>query len=202
MGAGYCVARREVDDRGMAEPEAPHPAMRRLARRVVYRNHWLTVTEDDIELLDGTRSIYGVVHKPDYALVIPLEADRVHLVEQYRYAVGGRFWEFPQGSLPDGRQASPEEVAATELAEETGLRAQRFTVLGFLHDAYGVATNGFHVVLATGLSQGPTSRESTEQDMRSAWFPLGDVWSMIDDGRMTDSASVAALALLGRHLAC
>jgi len=34
--------------------------------------------------------------------------------------------------------------------------------------------------------------------MQSAWFDLGEVWSMIADGRMTDSTSVAALALLGR----
>jgi 8-oxo-dGTP pyrophosphatase MutT (NUDIX family) len=199
MGAMYCVGLGSVDDRGMDHDEVPQPAMRQLARRVVYRNRWMTVTEDDIELLDGTTSVYGVVHKSDYALVIPLDGERVHLVEQYRYPVGGRFWEFPQGSLPDGQQAPPEVVAATELAEETGLRASEFTVLGFLHDAYGVASNGFHVVLATGLTQGPVNREPEEQDMRSAWFGLSGLWDMIADGRMTDSASVAALALLGRH---
>jgi 8-oxo-dGTP pyrophosphatase MutT (NUDIX family) len=199
MGAMYCVGIGSVDDRGMDHDEVARPAMRQMARRVVYHNRWMTVTEDDIELLDGTTSVYGVVHKSDYALVIPLDGGRVHLVEQYRYPVGGRFWEFPQGSLPDAQQAPPEVVAARELAEETGLRASDFTVLGFLHDAYGVASNGFHVVLATGLTQGPVNREPEEQDMRSAWFDLASLWDMIADGRMTDSASVAALALLGRH---
>ncbi len=175
------------------------PATRQLDSRIVYENAWVTVTEDVIEYPDGTTGIYGVVHKPDYAVVIPLDGDRVHLVEQYRYPVSGRHWEFPQGALRDGRAASPEEIATVELAEETGLRAEALTVLGFLHDAYGVADNGFHVVLATGLTEGPVNREHTEQDMQSAWFSLEEMWTMIGDGRMTDSASVAALALLGRH---
>ena len=175
------------------------PPIRQVSSSVAYRNPWVTVTEDTIEYPDGSTGIYGVVHKPDYALVIPLEGDRVHLVEQYRYPVGGRHWEFPQGSLGQGQTASAVDIAAIELAQETGLRADSLTVLGFLHDAYGVADNGFHVVLATGLTPGLVDREHTEQDMQSDWFSLEAVWAMIADGRMTDSASVAALALLGRH---
>jgi ADP-ribose pyrophosphatase len=49
------------------------------------------------------------------------------------------------------------------------------------------------------MTQGETSRESTEQDMRSAWFTLDEMWQMIDDGRMTDAHSLAALTLLMRH---
>ena len=78
-------------------------AIRRIDGRVVYENAWLTVTEDVIQYADGTSGIYGVVHKPDFAVVIPIEGDRVHLVEQYRYPVGGRYWEFPQGALRDGQ---------------------------------------------------------------------------------------------------
>ena len=174
-------------------------AIRRIDGRVVYENAWLTVTEDVIQYADGTSGIYGVVHKPDFAVVIPIEGDRVHLVEQYRYPVGGRYWEFPQGALRDGQPHAPEEIAEVELAEETGLRATELTVLGFLHDAYGVLDNGYHVVVATGLTQGAAQRESTEQDMRSQWFGLDEVWEMIADGRMTDSTSVAALALLMRY---
>ncbi|MFF3500665.1 hypothetical protein [Streptomyces sp. NPDC003247] len=40
--------------------------------------------------------------KPDFVLVVPRERDGFHLVEQYRYPVGGRFWEFPQGALAEG----------------------------------------------------------------------------------------------------
>ncbi len=181
-------------------PDDQPPAVRRTARRVVYENAWLTLTEDDVVLGDGTTGIYGVVHKRDYAVIVAVDDDRVHLVEQFRYPVGLRRWELPQGAVPED-DAPPERIAARELAEETGLRASHLRVIGFLHDAYGYSSQGFHVVVATGLTQGPVDREPEEQDMRSAWFPLADVWAMVDDGQITDSATVAALALFDRFSA-
>jgi len=76
--------------------------IRRLGSRTVYANQWLTLREDDIERPDGSTGIYAVIDKPDFALVIPVERDGFHLVEQYRYPVGGRYWEFPQGTAPEG----------------------------------------------------------------------------------------------------
>jgi hypothetical protein len=82
------------------------PPVRRIGSRIVYRNDWMTVREDDIEFADGTRSIYGLVDKADYALVIAVEDGpdgvRFHLVEQYRYAIGRRSLEFPMGGWPAG----------------------------------------------------------------------------------------------------
>lgn len=104
--------------------------------------------------------------------------------------------QLPQGVA--AQATTPEAIAATELAEETGLRADSFTVLGFLNLAYGCMTSGFHVVLATGLTEGPTAREASEQDMRSRWFTVEEMWRMIDDGQITDAPSLAALALLAR----
>src|SRR6267142_354910 len=95
--------------------------IRRLGSRRVYANRWMTLREDDIERPDGSTGIYAVVDKPDFALVIPVERDGFHLVEQYRYPVGGRYWEFPQGTAPDGAEPEPVALARAELAEETGL---------------------------------------------------------------------------------
>lgn len=173
--------------------------MRRLSSREVYANPWMTLTEDEIERRDGSTGHYAVVHSPDFVLVIPYDGARYHLVEQYRYPVGARFWEFPQGAVRTADPLTPEEMAAIELAEETGLRARRLARLGFLHDGYGRSTNGFHVLLATELTPGPAHREPEEQDMRTAAFTLDEIWDMIRDGRLTDAASVAALALLERH---
>ena len=58
--------------------------MQTLGSRQVYANAWMTVREDDVRFVDGTESIYGVVDKPTYALVVPRDGDRLHLVEQFR----------------------------------------------------------------------------------------------------------------------
>ena len=76
--------------------------VRRVSTREVYRNPWMALREDEIRRPDGSAGIYSVVDKPDFALVIPAEPDGFHLVEQYRYPVGGRYWEFPQGTAPGG----------------------------------------------------------------------------------------------------
>lgn len=77
--------------------------IRQVSTREVYRNNWLTLREDAIERPDGSDGIYAVVDKPTYALVIPHDGERFHLVEQYRYPLGLRRWEFPQGTAPTGR---------------------------------------------------------------------------------------------------
>jgi hypothetical protein len=57
-------------------------------------------------------------------------------------------------------------------------------------------TQRFDVWLATGLTAGPTAREASEADMRSAFVPEAELRAMIGDGRLTDGPSLAAFSLL------
>jgi 8-oxo-dGDP phosphatase len=166
----------------------------------VYANPWMTVREDAVRRADGSPGIYGVVDKPDYALVIPVEStsdgDRFHLVEQYRYPLGLRRWEFPQGTAPDRADADPRELAARELREETGLRAGRLTELGLLDCAPGMSSQRGRVFLATELTAGPPEREPEEQDMRMTAVSRAEFEAMVGRGEITDAQSLAAYALL------
>lgn len=74
------------------------PEIRTLSSKIVYQNRWMRVREDAIERPDGSKGIYGVVEKPDFAVIIPWDRGGLHLVEQHRYPVGARYWELPQGS--------------------------------------------------------------------------------------------------------
>lgn len=164
--------------------------------REVYRNNWLTIREDDIRRPDGSSGIYAVVDKPTYALVIPRDGNRFHLVEQFRYPLGLRRWEFPQGTAPGRADVDPSELAARELREETGLLAESLTELGLLDVAPGMSSQRGRVFLATGITEGPHEREHEEQDMRSAWFTRVDVEEMMRDGVITDAQTLAAWTLL------
>lgn len=165
----------------------------------MYANRWMAVREDTVRRPDGSTGLYGVVDSPDIALVIAAEADRLHLVEQFRYPVGGRRWEFPSGTSDPDLDAGPAEVAARELREETGLVADRLTQLGTLDVAPGMLSQRCHVFLATDLTHGRPEPEVAEQDMRSAWFGRAEVERMIADGTMTDAKTGAAYALLLLH---
>ncbi|HEY1325152.1 MAG TPA: ADP-ribose pyrophosphatase, partial [Streptosporangiaceae bacterium] len=71
-----------------------------LSTRVAYESPYLRLHEDGIRRPDGSSGVYSYVVKPDFALVIPVEDGGFHLVEQYRYPVRERSWEFPQGTFP------------------------------------------------------------------------------------------------------
>ncbi len=167
-------------------------SIRTVSSKVVYENPWLSVREDRVEHLDGTPGLFSVVDKPDFALVIPWENDGFHLVEQYRYAVGARSWEFPAGSFPQGESGTPEQMAAAELAEETGFVAGRIEKIGYTHSANGMSGIGAHVFLATELTGGEPNREVTEQDMRQQWFSRAEVEDMVRGGLITDAPTLAA----------
>lgn len=175
--------------------------MRTTSTREVYRNAWLRLREDAIELDDGSPSVYSVVERPHFGLVIAAERDGFWLVEQFRHPLGRRSWEFPQGTWsggvqPAGADGSPEALARTELAEETGLRAATLRHLGHLDLAPGLTTQEFDVWLAEDLMPGPTAREATEADMRTAFVTEAEFRAMVGDGRFSDGPSLAAYSLL------
>jgi 8-oxo-dGDP phosphatase len=167
-----------------------------LSTRQVYENSWMTVREDTIRRADGSDGIYGVIDKPTAAVIIPLDGDRVRMVEQFRYPVGARRWEFPMGTAPDRAELDPLELAARELVEETGLVAGRMELLGELDIAPGMSSQREHVYLATELTQEEAQREHQEQDMRAEWFTVAELETMIRTGGVVDAQTLAAYLLL------
>lgn len=172
------------------------PDIETTGTRVVYQNNWMRVREDAIRRRDGSAGIYGVVEKDDFVVVVPVEADgSVHLVQQYRYPVRARFWEFCQGMWgPPG--SNPRLAAEHELVEETGLAAASLVEVGHLYEGYGHMNQAFRVFLATGLTQGEARREVEEQDMISRRFSRAEFDRMLREGEIKDSVTVAAWGLL------
>ncbi|MEV5708819.1 NUDIX hydrolase [Actinoallomurus sp. NPDC052274] len=171
--------------------------MIQISSRVVYQNRWMTVREDDIRHPDGSPGIYGVVDKPTAALIIPMENDGFHLVEQYRYTLSRRSLEFPQGTWPDDRETSVEELARAELAQEAGLRAAALERIGSFAIGVGFTNQRCDVFLATGLTHGDTAdRDPEEQGMTQRWVARPDLERMIRDGEIVDGCTMAAYTLL------
>jgi ADP-ribose pyrophosphatase len=172
--------------------------IKKISSRQVYRNPWTSVREDVIERANGQRGIYGVVDKDPASIIIPLdvtaEGEFVYLIEQFRYTVGGRHWEFPQGGW-ETADVVPEELARGELKEETGLTAERMTHLSTLQIAYGVMNQKQHVFLAEGLMMGTAKPDAEESDLLVRRVSVSEFEEMILDGTIVDNSSVAAWGL-------
>ena len=173
-------------------------SIKTISSREVYRNPWTRVREDVIERANGQRGIYGVVDKDPACIVIPLEVtaegEFVYLIEQFRYTVGGRYAEFPQGGW-EIAEVVPEELARGELREETGLTAERMTSLATLQIAYGVMNQKHHVFLAEGLTMGEHDRDAEEHDLAVRRVSVAEFETMVLDGTIVDNCSVAAWGL-------
>ncbi len=167
-----------------------------LESRLVYNNPWMRLREDHIRRRDGSEAFFSVVDKPDFAVIAPIEDGLIHLVEQYRYPLGKRFWELPQGSLETREDATPWEIATTELLEETGLSAKTMRHIGRLALAPGYSTQYYDIFLATDLCPGAQSLGIEEQGLISRPFSLAEFTAMVTGGVIQDATTVAAFGLL------
>jgi ADP-ribose pyrophosphatase len=176
------------------DPAGAPPSITTLSSREIYRNHWMRLREDQILRSNGQRGIYGVVEKDESAIIVPIDGDRIWLVEQFRYTIQERAIELPQGGWEMAVE-NPEELARGELREETGLHAEEMTLLGHHWIAYGFTRQKQHVFLATGLSQAETEPDIEEHDIVVRHMPITDFEQLMLDGVICDGCTLAAWAL-------
>ena len=172
----------------------PIPSIVTLSSREVYRNRWMRVREDEILRSNGEKGVYGVVEKHDSALILPIEGDRIWLVEQFRYAVQESALELPQGSW-ERTIENPEELARGELREEIGRDAGQMTLLGTLWIAYGFLRQRQFVYLATDLKPAQSARDAEEHDLTARSVPIDAFEQWMLNGTIRDNCTLAAWGL-------
>lgn len=166
-----------------------------LSTEEIYRNKWMALREDRILRADGSQGIYSVIEKPDFVVILPIEDDALFVVEQFRYPLGERTIELPQGSWEHTLTATPEQVAAGELREETGLVAGKMIRVGYQKLAQGYSQQGYHIYLATDLSHHAPSLDPEEYGLTARKIKTDDFMQLILDGKVTDATSVTAFLL-------
>ncbi len=165
-----------------------------LSTREVYSNPWMRLREDQILRSNGQRGIYGVVEKEDCALILPIDGDRIWLVEQFRYTIGQRVLELPQGGW-ETAGVDPEQLARGELKEETGLAAASMTYLGMQWVSYGFTRQRQFLYLATGLTETEKDPDPEEHDLAVRSVTIAEFESMLLDGTICDNCTHAAWGL-------
>jgi 8-oxo-dGTP pyrophosphatase MutT (NUDIX family) len=170
----------------------PENPWRTKSSRVAYQNRWIRVREDEVIRPDGGAGIYGVVEiRPSVGVVAINERDEIVLVGQWRYSVNRYSWEVPRGGSYPG-ETNMLEVAKRELAEEAGVAAQHWEVVGPVDVCNGVADDVQTLFLATGLSA-TEMRPDPEEEIAVEWRPFEEAIHMAMDGRITEVCSVAAI---------
>lgn len=134
-----------------------------------------------------------VVHKGAAAVVPVYEDGTTLLVRQHRVAVDRVTLEIPAGKL-DSVGEDPLDCAVRELEEETGLKAEKMTLLTSLLTTPGFCTEKIGIYLAQGLSQGDTHPDEDEF-LGLVRIPLEDAIAMVMRGEIRDSKTICGLMM-------
>ncbi len=168
-----------------------------IAAKTVYENNWIEVVHKDVIIPNGKAGIYGQVNFKNVAIgVIPLDQEgNTWIVGQYRFPLEEYSWEIPEGGCPEGEEYLA--AAQRELKEETGLVAQKYTLVSKIHTSNSVCREVAYIYLAEDLSFTQAEPEETEV-LQIKKLPFSEALSMVMENKITDSMSVAGIMKVAR----
>ena len=171
-----------------------------LSSKVVYENPWIRVREDAIIRPDGSEGIYGVIDSKNSVAIVALnDKDEVYVIRSFKYPVMEWSWGLPGG----GGEGEDALIASKrELAEETGITADTWSILGETRVSSGLMSERMAVLLARGLSFGE-KLEADDKDLISEgkFVSFDEVDRMIQNREIDDSQTITGLYLALRTLA-
>ncbi|MGV0155736.1 NUDIX domain-containing protein [Rhodococcus sp. GB-02] len=165
-----------------------------LGSKTVYTGAIIALRVDTVAMPGGQRADREVVEHHGAVAVVALdEHDNLVLIHQYRHPLGHRLWEIPAGLL-DAPGESPVEAAARELGEETGLGADRWSVLVDVALSPGFTDEAVRVFLAEGLHEVERDDpEHEEADLEISRVPLADAVDMALGGEIVNATAVSGI---------
>lgn len=170
-----------------------------LSSEYVYKGRLIRLRLDQVELPDGNRTIREVMEHPGAAVIVPVDGDgTVHLVRQYRDAIGQQLLEVPAGKLDPGED--PADCARRELREELGLTAGKLTRLTAFYSSPGFCDEILHVFLAEELTHGEEDSDHEEfiEPEQRPLDPLPELLQELKDGKSIIGVLLAHRELAGR----
>lgn len=168
----------------------------RVDSQEVYAGKLFQVFKDQVRVENGHLVTREIVRHPGSVAVIPKQADgRIILVRQFRYVTGRELWEIPAGTL-DKPNESIADAAHRELAEEAGLKAERWTTLGSAFLMPGYCSERMTFFLAEDLSATEAHAELDESFKVNA-FDVHDLQVLRSTGELEDAKTLLGLAWAG-----
>ena len=167
-------------------------AWKKIKSKIAHKNPWYSVREDDVIRPDGKPGKYFVVDTIDSVVVIPVDSDgKIYCVCQTRYPAGNKkSWESPSGAIPKNK--TPLFAAKMELEEEAGLKAKKWSRIGYFHTAIGFCSEKCYVFLAQDLIKTKAHPEATE-DIILKKKSLNEIMKMIKSDKITDSLLISGI---------
>jgi ADP-ribose pyrophosphatase len=153
----------------------------------------MRLREDAIRYRDGTESVFAVVERRDFVVIVARRGEARLLVRQYRHPIEQWTLELPQGAREDGETWL--DAARRELREETGWTAGAGVELGTLYEAAGFATHAAMVVRLEVEAYAGQTLDRGELGMGCQFAAPAELRAMIRAGAIQDAPTLAALLM-------
>lgn len=171
----------EIDSKNT---ENNHLIETKVSSEYIYKGKIVNLRKDVIQLPNGNQSTREVVEHEQAVVVLPFQApNKITLIKQFRYPIGKVVLEAPAGIMDPNE--SPLESAKRELAEETGLRANKWTSLGGAYPTPGFCDEFFHFFLAEELEKGETNFDHDE-NIECVEMTLEDCDQLVKESKFID----------------
>ena len=173
----------------------------RRERKTIYEGTMMRLYRDRVLVRPDGRSgreldLEQVEHPGAACAVAFLDDERILLLRQFRYSVGGEIWEVPAGKLDEGE--APETCVRRELVEETGWHPGRLELLGTLIMTPGFSNERCAVFEATELQQcAPDVADDEVLEVHE--MPFERALRMVEAGEIQDAKTVCGLLMAARR---
>jgi ADP-ribose pyrophosphatase len=171
-----------------------------LKQRLFYKGRKFNFEVNRLRLPNKSEGEWECIRHPGGVLAVPVTVDgKLVLVRQYRFAVQGRLFEFPAGTLELGEE--PLETVKRETAEETGYQSDKWESLGKFFLAPGYSDEIIYAFIAQNLEKLETPPNLDEdEDIETVILAVEDVEKMILEGEIIDAKSITSFFLARRFL--
>ena len=166
---------------------------KRLSGRLVYRRGSFRLVEDRWETPEGGNHVFPVLKSPSFAVVVAVTPGlKIPLVKNLHPSPGLGLLELPGGRID--QDETPRSAARRELAEETGWKARKLTVLGrYFPNPHWGAYEG-HLFFAEGLTEDRADPDPGEA-LRPVLLSVRDVYRRFHSGRIRAGSAIVGLSM-------
>lgn len=181
----------------MAQETGKKREWEKINSKIVYENKWFKVYEDDVLKPDGTKGVYGYLHREPGVNIMAYDKNdkSIYFIEEYRYPIKKIILDFPGGSI---ESEDIIENAKRELYEETGIKSNNLINLGKYYQAAGHETVSTYFVLALDLDiseLGIDKQDGDESIHKIFKLNINQIKEMILDGKFESGIAMTALNL-------